>query len=150
MSYDNTKLEKAFEVWFQAEIEMGSDFSAYARDLLAAFVSFAVREKMLKKSPGPVVFGRLLAAKDLQKTRREGLTYWHGLRIKETIGPVRAVVPPKTREQLEEAEAGRRVREKTVRQELLSDESREARRRRVKAEMEQENRERVANVEPVD
>jgi len=80
MSYDNTKFHAAFDAWIDQNVELGFG-EHYAGELLEDFKEFLDETKMMKRSPGRVVFGKRLADKDFDKRKYLGLTYWSGLKL---------------------------------------------------------------------
>jgi hypothetical protein len=82
MSYDNTKFHAAFDAWLDQNTDVGFG-EHYAGDLLDDFCSFLAETKMMKRSPGRVVFGRRLAEMGFDRRKSLGLTYWSGLSLKK-------------------------------------------------------------------
>ena len=80
MTYDNTKVDIAINNWIKASCkkEFGE---TYAGDLLNSFIEHCQRSGDLKRSPGRVVFGKLLADLGYEKRKLGGLTYWAGITL---------------------------------------------------------------------
>ena len=149
MAYDNTKLEKAIRSWLRARTRVGKG-SVYARVLLEDFVNYARENKLLKRSPGPVPFGRMLAElrPRLKKKIVAGLTHWTGIALKNGAELPEPSLPPETVKDMARQEADRVARAEQVRRKHNeTDEDREAHKRRVKEEMKHETRERIEKAE---
>lgn len=81
MVYDNTKFYAAFDAWLEQNVEVGFG-EHYAGELLEDFCEFCRETKMMKRSPGRVLFGKRLAEKKFEKRKSLGLTYWSGLALR--------------------------------------------------------------------
>lgn len=90
MSYDNDKFHAAFDAWLEENVELGYG-EHYAGELLEDFCSFLDSSKMMKRSPGRVVFGKRLKEKGFERRKSQGRTYWSGLKLKtpRTVAPTR-------------------------------------------------------------
>ena len=83
MVYDNTKFYAAFKAWIEQNVEVGFG-EHYAGDLLDDFCEFCDETKMMKRSPGRVVFGQRLSEHGgFERRKHLGLTYWSGLKLKK-------------------------------------------------------------------
>ena len=80
MVYDNTKFYAAFDAWLDQNVEQGFG-EHYAGELLDDFCQFCKETKMMKRSPGRVLFGKRLAEKGFEKRKVLGLTHWSGLML---------------------------------------------------------------------
>lgn len=144
--YDNTKFEAAFAAWLEANVDIGYG-EHYAGDLLDDFERFLAETKMLKRSPGRVVFGKELAKHDFDTRKRYGLTYWSGLSLKTP--PRKDALAPKRYARTVEAQE-RRFQEIQVRQQEAefdsSDEAQKARLAAFKAELKTETKENIEKV----
>ncbi len=82
MAYDNTKLNIAIDKWLKKNcaMQMGE---TYAGTLLDDFEEFCANKQLLKRSPGRVVFGKMLAERKLEKRRKNGLIFWSGIVLKK-------------------------------------------------------------------
>jgi len=140
--YDNTKLNKAFKAWLDQNVELGFG-NEYVGDMLDDFCDFLEDTKMLRKSPGRVVFGQLLHAhKKLDRNKRLGLTYYSGIKLKRP-----RVSKPKRYEKTRQAEADearRRVRLRREDEEAETPEGRKDRLKQFQADMKEEDRKREA------
>ena len=144
--YDDTKLEQAYNAWLDLNVEIGFG-EHYAGDLLEDFCEFLAETKMLKRSPGRVVFGKYLGRSGFDKRKRMGLTYYSGLTLKNP--PERDALEPKRHARTKESEVTAYDRRRRLKREAEyqgSDEERKARLAAFKAELEQETRERVESV----
>jgi hypothetical protein len=80
MVYDNTKFYAAFDAWMDQNVEVGYG-DHYVGDLLADFCEFCEETKMMKRSPGRVVFGQRLNESGFDRRKKLGLTHWYGLKL---------------------------------------------------------------------
>lgn len=139
MAYDNTKFDLAFDKWLEQNVSTGFG-EHYAGELLEDFEEFLRETRMLKRSPGRVVFGRRLAHKGFEKRKKNGLTYWSGLELKHPrqVDPLR-FAQASTKERMKEAAFERemvRRREELAR----SPDARAAELERFQSELDEEER----------
>ena len=141
MVYDNTKFEKAFAAWREANTEPCALDGAYAGDLLDDFCDFLSHTGAMKRSPGRVVFGKALRNAGYEPYRYAGLTHYQGIVLKNPRQ--RSERRYKVSEDLAEAEV--RAREKLQREtaRLDNETERKERIRKIQAEMAAENEERA-------
>lgn len=146
--YDNTKLEAAFAAWLEKSISLGYG-EHYVGDLLADFEDFLRETKMLKRSPGVVAFGKLLAKPelDLDKRKRLGLTFWSGLELKDP--PEQDALKPRRYARTTQAQDDRAEKQARIRRERefqTSEEAEQARLAAFKEELESETPEKIKGV----
>lgn len=144
--YDNTKFEAAFKAWLESNVTLGFG-EHYAGDLLNDFEDFLRKTKMLKRSPGRVVFGKELAKLDLDKRKRYGLTYWSGLELKNP--PKKDALEPRRYARTQAAQEERWLEQERLRKLAEFDDSPEAeqaRRAAFKRELAGETRENIVKV----
>ena len=143
MVYDNTKLKRVFDLWLaqNCEIKFGTTYTA---SLLADFNDFAVtKKKMLKGSPGPVPFGKLMREAGFATSRVDGQTHWQGIVLKNPI-MVAPRMYKKTKRRMEAAARRREAVAKRIRKSVLPTEAqKKARLARQLKEMEKETKERA-------
>ena len=82
MVYDNTKFYAAYDAWLEQNVEQGFG-EHYSGDLLDDFCEFCRETKMMKRSPGRVVFGQKLRESGFERRKLLGLTLWSGLELKK-------------------------------------------------------------------
>lgn len=148
MAYDNTKFHEAFDQWLTENVEVGFG-EHYAGDLLDDFNEFIEDSKVMKRSPGRVVFGRRLGAKGFDKRKVAGLTYWSGLKLKKP----RTTLPKRYEKSIEQAKKEQARREALILQDKFeqTDEAREERLREFHRELEEEERRlRALEDEPIE
>lgn len=148
MSYDNTKFYAAFDQWLDENVEVGFG-EHYAGDLLADFKEFCEDAKLMKRSPGRVVFGKRLGERGFDRRKVAGLTYWSGLKLKKA----RITQPKRYEKSIEQAKKEQARREAMI----LNDEfsktpvAREERLREFHQELEEEERRlRALEDEPIE
>jgi hypothetical protein len=141
--YDNTKLDAAFAGWLRDNVKIGFG-EHYSGDLLDDFESYLEANKLMKRGPGRVVFGKYLKNHgEFESRKRLGLTYWAGLKLlappkKDALEP-RRYARTKAYED-ERAEEVARLKAKAEFE--ASDEAYEGRLSGFKAELESETAER--------
>ena len=77
----NNKLRHAIYAWLHTRCIEGFG-EVYCGDLLSDFVDFLKETRMLRGSPGRIVFGKELARLGFEKRKVAGLTFWAGIRLK--------------------------------------------------------------------
>ena len=148
MVYDNTKLDLAFRAWMEQNVELGFG-EIYSGDLLDDFCEFLDETKMLKRSPGRVVFGKYLDALGvLEKRKKVGLTYWSGLKLKKP-----RTMKPKRYQRTIDAEQLEDQKRRILQLEKQMSTSPEARKERLEIfqdELASETEEQIRSIEPND
>jgi len=128
--YDNTKFNEAFKAWLAANVIEGYG-EHYSGDLLIDFEDFLRETKMLKRSPGRVVFGKALDAHGFDKRKRLGLTYYSGLELKNP--PEQDALEPKRYRRTVAAQEKAFEEQQQLKKEAEFDESEEAKKARIAA-----------------
>ena len=100
MVYDNTKLNIAVGNWLAGSCSVGFGEES-AADLLASFIDHCTRTGEMKRSPGRVVFGRVLAEQNFDKRQVAGITHWAGLALRKRPKTVVQTQYKKTEKALE-------------------------------------------------
>jgi hypothetical protein len=147
VAYDNTKFNIAFEQWLKENVDVGFG-EHYAGDLLDDFDEFIEDSKLMKRSPGRVVFGRKLGEQGFDKRKIAGLTYWSGLKLKKA----RITMPKRYEKSVEQAKKEQARREALILQDEFEQTpvAREERLRQFHRELEEEEqRLRALEDEPI-
>lgn len=149
MAYDNTKLKAAIKKWI-AKHCTETFGETYSGDLLESFNQFCDKTGAMKRSPGRVVFGRMLAERGYEKRKLCGLTYWSGIIIKQKEAPV--VVPRANKKSPNTKTVQHSLQKKAERDKIRDEKEAELKQRAadVKKRMQAETKEKIqsAGIDP--